>query len=306
LNFRLFDRVLSFNALPQYRDNVYDPDPQKSYTKAKLKRDENRENMSPNVPDHTVVSFPSEEIANGLFNENFSVLPNFVPMDAFQHLKNTGKSSTKYKNIDVVINSNDKGLRMMRFIHDLQVYKMPDQSQIFVRACCWASYKRDRKYKVKFQQSVTEKVKSACCDRQCPASKSECCCHVMAVIWKLEDMTRKGELKDCSEGLSCTSKPRQWGKGGKREIGFHPVMATSIEKPRHASDVSNKRKRGIHSQRFYPRPLKSRKLDSNAVVKWRNDLQVINPQIPFASMLPDKNSIPTVNYLIGNERLSVA
>jgi hypothetical protein len=121
---------------------------------------------------------------------------------------------------------------MMTFVHDLEVYKIPDQRYVLIRACCWASYSRDRKYKVKLivQDSSTQKVKSANCDRQYPASKSECCCHVMAVIWKLEDMTRKGELK---HQISCTSKPQQWGKGGKREVEFHPVMTTSIEKPRH-------------------------------------------------------------------------
>ncbi len=67
----------------------------------------------------------------------------------------------------------------------------------------------------------------------------------MAVIWKLEDMTRKDELK---HQISCTSKPQQWGKGGKREVEFHPVMTTSIEKPRHASDVLSKRKWGHDGQ----------------------------------------------------------
>lgn len=81
----------------------------------------------------------------------------------------------------------------------LQVYKESDHNYIFVKACCWASYKRDCKYKVKLivQGDSSDKIKSASCDRQCPASKSECCCHVMAVTWKLEDMTRKGELKEC-------------------------------------------------------------------------------------------------------------
>ena len=40
-------------------------------------------------------------------------------MDAFQHKKNSGKSMQNYDNVDVVINSNDKGLRMMKFVHDL-------------------------------------------------------------------------------------------------------------------------------------------------------------------------------------------
>ena len=56
-----------------------------------------------------------------LFSEDFSVLPSFVPMDAFEEVKNSGKSSKKSANAEVVINSNDKGLRMMNFVHELQV-----------------------------------------------------------------------------------------------------------------------------------------------------------------------------------------
>jgi hypothetical protein len=73
---------------------VYDPDPNKSYTKAKLNRDDNRENMTPNVSTNSdAIIFPPDE--SGLFNKNFTVLPNFVPMDAFQHLKNMAKTSKK-------------------------------------------------------------------------------------------------------------------------------------------------------------------------------------------------------------------
>ena len=67
--------------------------------------------------------------------------------------------------------------------------------------------------------------------------------------------------------VSCTSKPQQWGKGGKREDEFHPVMTTSKEKPRQASNVSSKRKRGIHSQFCDPRPSKARHIDSDSVAK---------------------------------------
>lgn len=165
---------------------------------------------------------------------------------------------------------------MMRFVHDLQVYKDPQKNYVFVRACCWASYKRDRKYKIKLTvqrgSTCTDKIKSASFDRQCPASKSECCCHVMAVIWKLEDMTRKGELKEC-DNRTCTSKPQQWGKGGKREVNCSPVMTTSIVKPRHASDGPGKRKRGIHSQFYDPRPVKSRKIDPDSIIKLKENLQ---------------------------------
>ena len=117
-------------------------------------------------------------------------------MDAFEQVKNSGKSMKKVTNAAIVINSNGHGLRMVSFVHDLQMYNNTENNIIYVRACCWAFYKRNVKYKVKMvcKQSRTPKILAAKCDRHCPASNSGCCCHVMALIWKLEDMTRKSEL----------------------------------------------------------------------------------------------------------------
>ena len=84
--------------IPKYHDNVYEQDPEKSYTKAKIQRHLGNDK---NVVDNLLISssaenpevlFPADEVANEVFNYNFSVLPNFVPMDAFQHIKNSGKS----------------------------------------------------------------------------------------------------------------------------------------------------------------------------------------------------------------------
>ena len=181
----------------------------------------------------------------------------------------------------------------MNFVHDLQVYNNTENKIIYIRACCWASYKRNVKYKVKIacKQKGTPKILAAKCDRQCPASNSGCCCHVMALIWKLEDITRKSELKNITpDNRCCTSKPREWGKGSKREVEFTPVMASKITKPRHASDVPGWKRRSIESQFYDPRPSKFQKLD---------DLQEINANIPFAKMLPEESTIPTVKTLVG-------
>ena len=59
----------------------------------------------------------------------------FVPMDAFEQVKNSGKSSKKSANAEVVINTNDKGLRMMNFVHELQVYDNVEKNIIYSRAC---------------------------------------------------------------------------------------------------------------------------------------------------------------------------
>ena len=88
-------------------------------------------------------------------------------MDAFEQVKNSGKSMKKFTNAAVVINSNDKSLRMVNFVHDLQVYNNTENNIIYVRACCWAFYKRNVKYKVKMvcKQSGTPKILAAKFDR---------------------------------------------------------------------------------------------------------------------------------------------
>jgi len=95
LHFKIYyfyDRVLAFKAIPKYRENVYYPYPEKSYTKAKLQRHlgNDKENLADNLStsssaENPEVLFPTDEVANKVFNYNFSVLPNFVMMDGLQH-----------------------------------------------------------------------------------------------------------------------------------------------------------------------------------------------------------------------------
>ena len=49
-------------------------------------------------------------------------------MDAFHHIKNSAQFIKEYDNDDVVMNSNDKGLRKIRIVHDLQAYKVTQKS----------------------------------------------------------------------------------------------------------------------------------------------------------------------------------
>ena len=132
-----------------------------------------------------------------------------------------------------------------------------EKNIIYLHACCWASYKRSVKYKVKLiiNKRGTPKIQVAKCDRQCPASNSGCCCHVMVIIWKLENTMRNSELQNSTpDNRCCTLKPRQWGKGNKREVEFHPVMASTLVTPRLASDLPARKKREIQSQFYHPRP----------------------------------------------------
>ena len=47
--------------------------------------------------------------------------------------------------------ASSKGLRMLSFVHDLQVCAWPNSEDdvINLRALCWASYRKSVKYKVK-------------------------------------------------------------------------------------------------------------------------------------------------------------
>jgi len=166
-------------------------------------------------------SYPLDK--STLFSEDFPVLPSFVPMDAFEQVKNSGKSSKKSANAEVVINSNDKGLRMMNFVDEMQVYNNVEKNIIYLHPSCWTSYKRNVKYKVKLviNRRETPKIQAAKCERQCPPCNCGCCCHVMAIIWKLENMMRNSQLQiSTPDNRCCTSKPRQWGKGNKRAVEF--------------------------------------------------------------------------------------
>ena len=94
-------------------------------------------------------------------------------------------------------------------------------------------------------------------------------------------------------------KAKTTGKEHKREVEFHPVMASNVIKLGHSSDLSGRKRRGVQSQFYDPRPPKSRKLDVTGIVKLKHDLQNINPNITFAVMLPEEKSVSTAMILVG-------
>jgi len=83
--------LLAFKAIPKYLDNVYNPDPEKSYRKVKLQRHlgNDKESVEDNLSislstENPEVLFPTNEVVNEVFNNDLLVLSNFVPMHAFQ------------------------------------------------------------------------------------------------------------------------------------------------------------------------------------------------------------------------------
>ena len=186
-------------------------------------------------------------------------------------------------------------------MHDVQVTTDNlEEHIIYLRALCWASYRKAVKYKVKMvvQNNGNPKILAAECDKICPAGKSGCCCHVMAVIWKLDELSRKNTVEQV-DNRSCTSKPRKWGIPGKRTVQHNPVMSQKLFKPRHASDTSGRKRRGVYPTLFDPRPSKLRKLDVESVGMLKQNLQKVNPSAPFSKMIPDVNDIVLIDTIVG-------
>ena len=144
------------------------------------------------------------------------------------------------------------------------------------------------------------KILSAVCDKICPAGRSGCCCHVIAVIWKLDDMSRNKFKKHVYDDCACTSKPRKWGIPGRREVEHEPVMASKLVKPRHQSDVPSRKRRGVLPNLFDLHPKKYKKLDPKEVEKFRDNLNATNPSIPFVKITPDSNDIIVVDSVVGS------
>ena len=121
------------------------------------------------------------------------------------------------------------------------------------------------------------KITSAVCDLICPSGKSGCCCHVMAVIWKLDEMSQNNKMENqCENDVPCTSKLRKWGIPGRRTVKHEPIMASKLIKPRQIADTPGQKRRGVLSTFYDPRPLKLRKLDPNAVEKFKeNSIRVL-------------------------------
>ena len=119
---------------------VYDPDPEKSFTKAKvamLKQEQTEHNLPDieNVATNHLNKFPT---ADSAFTNDFSLLPKFVPTDTLKHLKNCGKNTSRKLDDTFVEFASSKGLRLFPFVHDVQVTTDNSENHIiYLRALCW-------------------------------------------------------------------------------------------------------------------------------------------------------------------------
>ena len=81
--------------MPEIRQKVYDPDKDKSYTKAKAAKCRKNAGNSGVIEADLSSSFKNFPTEDSAFKEDFSVLPVFVPTDTLDHLKECGKATKK-------------------------------------------------------------------------------------------------------------------------------------------------------------------------------------------------------------------
>ena len=98
---------------------------------------------------------------------------------------------------------------MVPFVQDIQVSNANEPDVIYLRALHWASYRKCVKYKVQMivNPQGSLKILSALCDKSSPPGCIGCCCHVMAVIWKLNEMSRNKLKKPIHDDVLTLSGP---------------------------------------------------------------------------------------------------
>ena len=107
-----FLRVKNLEEMKEIK--IYDPDPERSFTKAKLARrprnEEQRENgeTASDAANH----FRNYSTVDSAFGDGFTVLPTLIPTNTLEHLKNCEKNTRK--SADAVAEfASSKGLRML-------------------------------------------------------------------------------------------------------------------------------------------------------------------------------------------------
>ena len=78
-----------------------------------------------------------------------------------------------------------------------------------------------------------------------------------------------------------------------------PIMASQFFKPRHQTDLPGRKRRGVSSTFYDPRPIKSRRLDPEAVENFRDAIFEGNPSVHFGKMTPNSSDIVLVDSLVG-------
>ena len=122
------------------------------------------------------------------------MLPVFVLTDTLHHIKKCGKSTKKSADGDAIAEmSSLKGLQMVPFVHDMQFSSAGGPDVIYLRALCWASYRKCVKYKVRIIVNTqgSPKILSAVCNKISLKDSND-----VAVVDSIVGLIAKGSVLD--------------------------------------------------------------------------------------------------------------
>ena len=181
----LAHRVKNLNVMSENRDKIYDPDPGKGFTFKNSRLD----------------TAPQQDKLHTV-----SIL-RVVPLtDTLDHLKDCGKIT---ETISLYV------CHCGNVVHDLdhELSKPVDNDAVYVRPglCVVPPTKNivsNRKHVWLLTQLENPNLWLAAYDLLCPAGRSGCSCLavVLAVKWKLDEMSWNNEMKNqCGSDITCTS-----------------------------------------------------------------------------------------------------
>ena len=103
---------------------------------------------------------------------------------------------------------------------------------IYLRALYWASYRMQYKVKMVVQRNgkPTNLAAETVTKYACRKKLFTCCCRVMVVIWKQDEISRNKKVQP-TDNRSCTSKPRKWVILRKRTVQHKPIMTEKLFNP---------------------------------------------------------------------------
>ena len=240
--FLLSEGFLAFRCFP-CRAIFYHTNPGAAQTKASVRRKTKAKTAASSADDRGEEPvFPVDG-----WSSDRRTFPYVDAATVLGHLLGTGKLVPSKDGEVVVV---QKPLRRGNefffggYVHDLQV-ACGDDGHVFVRAKCWASQSKKKKYSMRLvlaqmdDEAIGAAVSFAKCDG-CPAGQcGGLCQHVFALLMVLEYYGPRPDLQEVPHDQPVTSLPQSWGPR-QRNVRPQPSMQTVIERPKF--DAERKRK----------------------------------------------------------------
>ena len=151
-----------------------------------------------------------------------------MPLFTIKEIQNYRKLSGKSKGLSIKKTLlRGRKFQEERYISSDTIFTYSAKNVFQAKGLCKASMKKEKREVIVHLSKISSHVMYAYCS--CPAGLSGYCNHVMALLLELADYSMKF-LKKVPTEISCTSKQRQWGIPGEKNISKAPIMSSTIKR----------------------------------------------------------------------------